>query len=192
MFLTISGTVSPVNESERKQLGELIASQRKTQYGTKSAAYKEASVNAATWDRAEAGETVREDKLRSIVRLLWPSTNGDPEKALARASNEWSNWEDRDTPLAHDESEGDRIASWAAEHFERINHALAEMADTVEALSRKVEMTHGTQESPQKNELEARRARNAEVSDVDDTLAPAADDVTQGVDEEPGGSDDLD
>ncbi|MCW2529350.1 MAG: hypothetical protein JWM76_4210 [Pseudonocardiales bacterium] len=149
MFLGVSGNVPLVNEDDRKQLGKLIAAQRKTQYGTKSAAYKEASVNSATWDRAEAGESVREDRLQAIVRLLWPSTGGDAEKALARGSSEWANWEDRTTPLAYDESDADRITSWAAEHFERINHALAEMADTIEALSRKVE-NDGTQTSPQK------------------------------------------
>lgn len=193
MFLTISGNVPLVNEDDRKQLGKLIEAQRKTQYGTKSAAYKEASVNAATWDRAEEGQTVREDKLIAIVRLLWPSTGGDAEKALAKASNEWSAWEDRDTPMGFGETDNDRITSWAAEHFERINHTLAEMADTIEALSRKVDSTDGTQTSPQKNELEERRAnRRPEVSDDGDRLAPAADDVHKGVDEEPGGSDDLD
>jgi hypothetical protein len=204
MFLGVSGTVLLVNENDRKRLGKLIAEQRKTQYGTKSAAYKEASVNAATWDRAEAGETVREDRLQAVVRLLWPATGGDPERALAYATNQWANWEDRTTPMAFDETESDRITSWAAEHFERINHTLADMADTIEALSRKVGMTHGSQASTQKTEgpddddlggvtpFRPRRPSGppsaGELSEPNESVEPAADDVIPDDDEEPGGS----
>lgn len=185
-----------MNEDDRKRLGELIAAQRRTQYGTKSAAYKEASVNAATWDKAEAGESVREDRLTAIVRLLWPSTGGDPAQALALSTNQWADWADSDSPLVHGETDSDRLSAWISDHFERINHTLAEMADTIEALSRKVDGEHGTTTSPQKTELdrlrEQRGAAAQEMSAADDTLAPAADDVIKGVDEEPGGSDDLD
>ena len=152
MFLTISANVFLVNEDDRKRLGELIATQRKTQYGTKFAAYKEAGVNAATWDKAELGVSVREDRLQAIVRLLWPSTGGDPEKVLARAKDGWANWPDADSPLAYGESENDRFVAWASEHFERINHTLAEMADDIEALKKRKEGGDGgTQASTQKN-----------------------------------------
>lgn len=171
MFLGVSGTVPLVNEDERKRLGKLIAAQRKTQYGTKSAAYKEASVNAATWDRAEAGESVREDRLQAIVRLLWPSTGGDAEKALARASNEWADWEDQSTPLADGETSIDRIASWASEHFERINYTLAEMADAIEVLSKKVGADHGPQAPPQKT-LEDEVPPEEEGTIVSDPASP--------------------
>jgi hypothetical protein len=197
MFLGVSGTVPLVNEDDRKQLGELITRERKRQYGTKSAAYKEAGVNAATWDRAEDGQPVREDRLTAIVRLLWPNSQGDPAAAMARATNEWANWEDSTTPMAPGETENDRVASWAAEHFERINQALAEMADTVEALSRKVGMTNGTQASPEKNELDRARQVKDErdrekLSDPDETKEAAADRFDPESDKEPGGSDDLD
>jgi len=55
---------------------------------------------------------------------------------------------------------------------------------------RKVGGDDGTQASTQKSELEERRAlRDQEVSDEDETVAPAALDTVEGLDEEPGGSD---
>ncbi|MCW2834097.1 MAG: hypothetical protein JWN68_2050 [Nocardioides sp.] len=46
-------------------------------FGTKRAAYNEAGVNPGTWDKAEAGQPVRSDRLRKIVAVLWPSSEGD-------------------------------------------------------------------------------------------------------------------
>lgn len=66
-----------ISEADRAALGEKIRRQRERQYGTKKAAYQAAEVNAATWDKAEAGESVRGDLLRRIVRTLWPETEGD-------------------------------------------------------------------------------------------------------------------
>lgn len=66
-----------MTDAERIELGERIRRQREVAFGTKRAAYQEAGVNAATWDRAEAGESIRGDRLRSIVRTLWPDTLGD-------------------------------------------------------------------------------------------------------------------
>lgn len=46
-------------------------------FGTKKAAYNKAGVNPGTWDKAEAGQLVRGDRLRQIVAVLWPSSEGD-------------------------------------------------------------------------------------------------------------------
>ena len=66
-----------MTDRDRVALGGLIRSRRERDFGTKRAAYAAAEVNAATWDRAESGEPVRPDRLRRIVRLLWPETQGD-------------------------------------------------------------------------------------------------------------------
>jgi hypothetical protein len=66
-----------INDAERADLGERIRTQRERLFGTKKAAYQAADVNSATWDKAEAGESVRGDLLRRIVRTLWPETEGD-------------------------------------------------------------------------------------------------------------------
>jgi hypothetical protein len=205
MFLGVSGSVLLVNEDDRKRLGDLISRERKRQFGTKSSAYKAAGVNAATWDRAEAGDSVREDRLAAIVRLLWPASDGDTERAMTRATDEWADWEDRETPLAHDETEADRVMVWAAEHFERVNKTLAEMADAIEALNKKVGGDDGPQTSTQKNDgpdddlggvipLRPRPSSDGpngeELSEPGETKVPAADRVDRRGDEESGGSDD--
>lgn len=66
-----------MTSDERTDLGTRIREQRERVFGTKSAAYTEAGVNSATWDKAEAGGSVRGDLLRRIVRTLWPESNGD-------------------------------------------------------------------------------------------------------------------
>lgn len=66
-----------ISDAERVDLGERIKARRERLFGTKKAAYQAAEVNAATWDKAEAGESVRGDLLRRIVRELWPETEGD-------------------------------------------------------------------------------------------------------------------
>jgi hypothetical protein len=86
MFLGVSGTVAAMTSSaseERAVLGELIRQRRESVFGTKRAAYSKAEVNAATWDKAEAGESVRGDLLRKIVRALWPDTDGDWTRLVA-------------------------------------------------------------------------------------------------------------
>lgn len=66
-----------MNDEERKLLGDMVRIQRQMSFGTKSNAYREADVNAATWDRVEAGQKVREDRLVAVVKTLWPSSGGD-------------------------------------------------------------------------------------------------------------------
>lgn len=50
------------------------------EFGSKSAAYMKAGINAATWDRIEEGLTAREDRLIAAVKTLWPMTGGDWQK----------------------------------------------------------------------------------------------------------------
>ena len=66
-----------MSENERADLGEQIRNARERIYGTKLAAYTAADVNAATWSKAEAGDPIRGDLLRKIVRTLWPESQGD-------------------------------------------------------------------------------------------------------------------
>lgn len=66
-----------MSEKERALLGSLVERERSRRFGTKRAAYIKAEVNAATWDKVEAGGPVRGDRLRLIVRALWPETDGD-------------------------------------------------------------------------------------------------------------------
>lgn len=82
MFLGVSGSVLlvAIDAADRARLGDLIKTRRERKHGTKKAAYQAAGVNAATWDKAEAGESVRPDLLRKIVRDLWPETEGDWEE----------------------------------------------------------------------------------------------------------------
>lgn len=72
-----------MTEDERRAVGKRIADQRMNQYGSKSAAYGKASINAATWDRIEEGMPVREDRLIAAVKLLWPLTGGNWRKIPA-------------------------------------------------------------------------------------------------------------
>lgn len=62
---------------EMSELAGRIQAERLAQFGSKSAAYRQAGVSPATWDRAEEGLSVRQDRLAAIVRTLWPHTSGD-------------------------------------------------------------------------------------------------------------------
>ncbi len=66
-----------MDETERADLGARITKQRQRLFGTQKAAYTAAGVHQFTWTKAEAGEEVRDDRLRLIVRTLWPETEGD-------------------------------------------------------------------------------------------------------------------
>lgn len=66
-----------MTEQERVDLGSLIAARRKVRFNQKKAAYVKAGVNSQTWDKAEAGLSIRDDNLRTIVRTLWPETEGE-------------------------------------------------------------------------------------------------------------------
>lgn len=84
MFLGVSGTLADVDitEKDRKRIGQVVAIRRRAKFGTKSAAYRQAGLNAATWDRIEAGDSVREDRLVAALKLLWPESGGDWHKAV--------------------------------------------------------------------------------------------------------------
>jgi|SRR5665647_574835 len=69
-----------MTDEERATLGALVEAERKRRYRTKSAAYRAAEVNAATWSHIEAGVLVREDRLAAAVHTLWPSSGGDWRK----------------------------------------------------------------------------------------------------------------
>jgi hypothetical protein len=45
--------------------------------GNRKAAYTAAGVNAATWARAEGGESIKEHSIAKIVANLFPNTGGD-------------------------------------------------------------------------------------------------------------------
>lgn len=66
-----------ITDEQRRALGDLVAEQRAVVYGTKAAAYQAARVNPATWDRIEAGEPVRADRLSAAIKVLWPDSRGD-------------------------------------------------------------------------------------------------------------------
>lgn len=66
-----------MSDEERVRLGRLIATRRKSKFGTARAAYEAAGVNSGTWQKAEKGASIREDRMVAIVRLLWPETDGD-------------------------------------------------------------------------------------------------------------------
>lgn len=81
MFLDVSAKLDHMpatpSEEERRAIGGRVRMRRQEVFGTKSEAYKAAGLNAATWDRIEKGEVVREDRLIAAVRTLWPNSGGD-------------------------------------------------------------------------------------------------------------------
>lgn len=78
MFLGVHDNVCAVNEEERLKLAERLVAERNDRFkGSKKAAYTAAGVNSATWDRAEAGQSIKEHSRVAIVRALWPESGGD-------------------------------------------------------------------------------------------------------------------
>lgn len=78
MFLGVHDNVYAVNEDERQKLAERLVAERNDRFkGSKKAAYTAAGVNSATWDRAEAGQSIKEHSRVAIVRALWPESGGD-------------------------------------------------------------------------------------------------------------------
>src|SRR5690606_2071658 len=79
MFLGVSVRLRGVDmtDEQRTRLAARIRAERMRQYASKSAAYRQAGLNAATWDRLEQGERVREDRLIAALKLLWPHSGGD-------------------------------------------------------------------------------------------------------------------
>ena len=66
-----------MTDEQRATLGGLVEATRRSRHGSKLAAYTKAGVNAATWDRIEAGQPVREDRLVAAINLLWPEAGGN-------------------------------------------------------------------------------------------------------------------
>lgn len=74
-----------MNDDERTALAALVTSERRRQFGTRSAAYRAAGLNATTWQRVEDGLPVREDRLTAAVHTLWPASGGDWRKVTTTA-----------------------------------------------------------------------------------------------------------
>lgn len=72
---------------------------RRAKFGTKSAAYRKAGLNAATWDRVELGESVRDDRLAAAIQLLWPESGGDWRRVLADMDERMANLSKSRYPL---------------------------------------------------------------------------------------------
>lgn len=122
-----------MDADKRNELAEAIKARRKAIYGTKVAAYTEAKVNAATWDRAEAGESIREDRLTAIIKTLWPRSEGDPEK-ISGAPTDWPEYPDMGAPTWDDLASGEReerLMAWIADNFVRINGRLADLESAI-------------------------------------------------------------
>lgn len=67
-----------LNELQRADLASRVRSVRLSRYrGNRKAAYTDAEVNSATWERAEKGAPLAERSLVAIVETLWPETAGD-------------------------------------------------------------------------------------------------------------------
>lgn len=81
-----------LSKEDRVTLGKMAERRRRQRYGTKRAAYSAAGLNAATWDRLEAGEVVREDRLLSAVEALWPEADRDPQKVLSPSEFTGTTW----------------------------------------------------------------------------------------------------
>ena len=90
-----------ITDSERTLLAGRIQAERMRQFGSKSAAYQTAGLNSATWDRIEAGQVVRDDRLIAAVRTLWPSSGGDWRK-IDESSSGISAAKDDDEPRIAD------------------------------------------------------------------------------------------
>lgn len=67
----------------RAKIAAMIRAARREKFGTKSAAYRQAGVNAATWDNAEAGLSLREDTFAAVLKTLWPESGGNWESVIS-------------------------------------------------------------------------------------------------------------
>jgi len=66
-----------MDEAQRGRLAGAVRDTRRARYETKFAAYTDAGVNSATWDRIEKGLSVKEHSLVRVIKTLWPPTGGD-------------------------------------------------------------------------------------------------------------------
>lgn len=89
-----------LSKEERATLGAMAEKRRRQRYGTKRAAYSAAGLNAATWDRLEAGEAVREDRMLSAIEALWPEADRDPQKVLNPPDYTGVTWELKEDSLS--------------------------------------------------------------------------------------------
>ncbi len=78
--------MSEMTDEQRTRLGEMVRRARLDRYATKSAAYLAAGINPQTWDRIEAGLSVKERTLRAAITTLWPGAAGDWARVLDVAS----------------------------------------------------------------------------------------------------------
>jgi hypothetical protein len=75
-------------EKDLQRLGRYIAAARRGQFATVVAAIKEAGVNTETWNRAERGDPIRDDRMTAIERALgWDI--GDAER-IAKGGEPYS------------------------------------------------------------------------------------------------------
>lgn len=66
---------------DRSLLAALLLDEQRRRFGgMKKSAYTAAQVSQATWDRAIAGESIKDHKVHQIVVNLWPVTEGDWQK----------------------------------------------------------------------------------------------------------------
>lgn len=71
MFLGVSANMTAMDADEgRARLGVEIQRERRARFGTVEKARIAANVNRATWDNAEQGKRLREDRLAAIERAL--------------------------------------------------------------------------------------------------------------------------
>ena len=86
MFLGVSaklGDMPDMTEGQRQEMAQAVRAARIERFGSKSAAYRAAELNATTWDRIESGERVREDRMIAAVKTLWPDSGGDWRRVLS-------------------------------------------------------------------------------------------------------------
>jgi hypothetical protein len=70
------------DEEDRGRLAIYVRRRRRELYGTVESALRESKINRATWQRIEAGDTVRDDKLAAAEKALgWQP--GDAWRVMA-------------------------------------------------------------------------------------------------------------
>lgn len=117
-----------MNETERAELAALLRGVRTSRFkGSKKAAYSAAGVNAATWDRAERGESIKEHTQVAIVSALWPDTGGDWTKISEQPDEQdeigfatWADLKDRRYDARHMAKRLDELAAENADLKRRL------------------------------------------------------------------------
>lgn len=129
MFLGVSDTLCDVDitDEDRKRIGQVVEIRRRANFGTKSNAYRQAGLNAATWDRIETGSAVRDDRLAAALKLLWPDSGGDWRKAIAEMDDRTARIVEPRYPIFG--------GSWAdPEYLANIEEWIEEMQGRIEVL----------------------------------------------------------